>query len=379
VHPKRYVTLDAWRGAAALGVLMYHRFLNRLPLVGGLWMAVQIFFVISGYCIAVAADGAIRRDLGFGAFMRRRLHRIAPPYLASCVFAVVLRLLWKGLAPIAAEWGMYLQNFFMLQWVSLTHAQLAGLPAPSSAAANPRLLVSVYWSLNYEEQFYLIAAALVALAFVWRARASAILLATITAGVAVFNIVRPGMVTGLFCDYWLQFACGVALYIRLCKVPNPRAARWFDLALASAFGACVIEALRQNELSLDPHTFHYWGQLTICLGFAGLLVVVRPFDERLARTAVGRVFGGFGKFSYSLYLVHIPILGALNGLEKRLHPRIGGPATDVCVVAMVIFFSWVFYRLFERPFLNRPLADAPAEPARVQASQGEPSFATEVS
>jgi peptidoglycan/LPS O-acetylase OafA/YrhL len=363
------LTLDAWRGLAALAVFMYHRFLNRLP-VGAGWMGVQLFFVISGYCIAAATDGAIGRELGFAPFMRRRLRRIAPPYLASCVLAIILRL-WSSWRPILTEWGLYLQNFVMMQWVSITRAQLGGGPVPKSAFANPRLLVGAYWSLNYEEQFYLIAAALVALALWWRARMVTVVVVALTAAVAALNFARPGLVTGLFFDYWLQFACGVALYVRLCKLPSPRVRRWFDIGLLAALAVCAREAIRRGEISLDPHTFHFHGQLTFCVAFTCLLVVLRPFDQRMVRSLPGRALAGVGKFSYSLYLIHIPVVGMLYAVEKRLRPHIGDAGCDVIVVSTVLLASWVFYRLFERPFLNRPLADV----AAVAEAEGETSGA----
>jgi len=371
VYPNRYLTLDAWRGAAALGVFFYHRFLNRLP-VGGCWLGVQLFFVISGYCIAAAADGAMRREMGFGAFMKRRLHRIAPPYLASCVLAIGLRQLWKGIAPFVSECGMYLQNLVMMQWVSIARAQFGGGVVPRSASDNPRLLVAAYWSLNYEEQFYLIAGLLVLLALVWRARAAMVAAAAITVGVAAVNFARPGLVTGLFCDYWLQFACGVALFIRLCKMPTPRAALIFDVVLGAALALSAAVSLRHGELSFDPHAYHSYGQLTFCLAFAGLLVVLRPFDARLAKTLIGRSFGGLGKFSYSLYLIHIPVVGGLGFLEKRIERRVGMIGADIFMVGSVLLSSYVFYRLFERPFLNKPLGDqtAPAAEAPVAVIRG---------
>jgi peptidoglycan/LPS O-acetylase OafA/YrhL len=370
MYPRRYSSLDAWRGAAALAVFLYHRFNTRVHLVSGFWLAVQLFFVVSGYCIAAAADEAIRREMGIWPFLKRRFHRIAPPYLASCLVAIVCRLFWKGLAPIAREWGMYLQNFAMLQWVSLTRAHIIGAPM-HSAADNPRLLINVYWSLNYEEQFYLIAALLVGLALIVRTRAAMIAAGALTVAVAALNFARPGQVSGLFCDYWLQFVCGAALYYRLCRVPSARAARRLDLVLAATLGLCLIESYRRGELALDPHAYHFYGQLTICVAFACLLIVLRPVDNQLMRTPVGRLFGALGRFSYSLYLIHIPLMGVLDWFDKRIAPRWGTVAADLFVVSSVLLLSWVFYRLFEKPFLNRPLTDRAAHsPARsVSASQ----------
>jgi peptidoglycan/LPS O-acetylase OafA/YrhL len=75
----RYRSLDIWRGAACLMVVIFHASLYGLPadsagrqdldratgLVAGvvskLWLGVPLFFVISGYCIAVTSDSARRK------------------------------------------------------------------------------------------------------------------------------------------------------------------------------------------------------------------------------------------------------------------------------------------------------------------------------
>jgi peptidoglycan/LPS O-acetylase OafA/YrhL len=364
MYPKRYDTFDAWRGAAALAVFFYHQFLTRWPLVGGLWLAVQLFFVISGYCIAAATDEAIRRRMSPGTFLRRRLRRIAPPYLASCLVAIVCRLMLKGFGPIVREWGMYLQNFAMMQWLYLVKAQLAGAPV-HAASDNPRLLVNVYWSLNYEEQFYVVAAALLVVGLSAR-RLPLVVTVAATAAIAAFNLARPGLVSGVFIDYWLQFFCGTLLYYRLCRV-RARAARGFDWAFLGLLFAFAYKSLRRGELTIDPHDYHFYGQLTVCLAFTFLLVLLRPLDGWFMRTAVGRLFGELGKFSYSLYLVHVPVMGLLGGLERRIRERLGTRCADLFMVAAVLGASWAFSRLFERPFLNRPLVERP------RAAAPEPS------
>jgi peptidoglycan/LPS O-acetylase OafA/YrhL len=73
---KHYSMLDAWRGLAAVGVVLSH--LNA-PINGH--FAVMMFFVISGYCISASADSCLKKELGFGGFMYRRVRRIYPPYL----------------------------------------------------------------------------------------------------------------------------------------------------------------------------------------------------------------------------------------------------------------------------------------------------------
>src|SRR5436853_4616815 len=85
----RFETLDHWRGIACLFVIVYHATIvytsttastapaagwlgELLALTHHLNIGVALFFVISGYCIAAAADGARRRNSGIGQYFIRR-------------------------------------------------------------------------------------------------------------------------------------------------------------------------------------------------------------------------------------------------------------------------------------------------------------------
>jgi peptidoglycan/LPS O-acetylase OafA/YrhL len=148
LFPDRYALIDAWRGLAALAVCIHHS--------GGILIgrhAVLVFFVISGYCIAAAADQCRRNGYGFGTFMWRRARRIYPPYLLSLAFWAATRLLkWHqtGDNDLARPVIHWIQNLTLTQWLTLLFE-----PRPY-APVNPSLFVSVYWSLCYEEQFYIV-------------------------------------------------------------------------------------------------------------------------------------------------------------------------------------------------------------------------------
>src|ERR1700745_4018016 len=99
----RLLTIDALRGIAALGVVLYHainqtqnaiqgsilkwpaltiRFLSSFGYVG-----VFLFFVISGFCIhlqwcrsrSINEQGSV----AFGKFWKRRIRRLYPPYVIA--------------------------------------------------------------------------------------------------------------------------------------------------------------------------------------------------------------------------------------------------------------------------------------------------------
>src|SRR5258708_20764495 len=230
MNPKRYQFLDAVRGLAALDVLVFHS-----HYVKGLWLGVQVFFVVSGYCIASATDSALSRGISIGAFMRRRVRRIAPPYLGSVAFALALGItgLLFGARPAGNSpftIAEVVQNATLTQWLTLTRAWLAGHPFPT-APDNPILLVYSYWSLCYEEQFYLLAG----LVLVFSLRMRPALLATaVVLGLGVVGLIHPTRVTGLLTDYWLQFSCGIVLYQRLFRLRRPALGRSIDVALGIA-------------------------------------------------------------------------------------------------------------------------------------------------
>src|SRR5436305_8136800 len=86
---ERFDMIDAWRGLAALAVVVHH--VTGKIFIGG--PAVILFFVISGYCITASAESCLRKGRGFSHFMWRRVRRIYPPYLLSIAFWAATRII----------------------------------------------------------------------------------------------------------------------------------------------------------------------------------------------------------------------------------------------------------------------------------------------
>jgi exopolysaccharide production protein ExoZ len=197
----RYKLLDAWRGLAALAVVSLH---GAVPLLGGsfksltentAWgkllygaLGVQFFFVISGYCIAGAA---VQQLLDFGEawpFVRARLRRIWPGYLASLFFALLLigahELLAKQGAIQPVESYVLFREMASPVWI-LSHLTLTQWPL------HVKMLNGLYWTLNYEVAFYAIVALL--LIPTWRLNRRGVLGAmhVLTIGSLALLVVKP--------------------------------------------------------------------------------------------------------------------------------------------------------------------------------------------
>jgi peptidoglycan/LPS O-acetylase OafA/YrhL len=157
--PARLAFLDGVRGVAALFVVLHHAYLtiwagphgpygmpsSRVQTVGG-WMlfgrlAVDVFIVLSGYCLMLPV--LRHRQLKGGAlpFYRRRIRRIIPTYYASIALSLLL-------------------IFALIGHRTGTHWD-ASLPVSGHAIMNAVLLVQnfgpprinhVFWSIAVESQ-----------------------------------------------------------------------------------------------------------------------------------------------------------------------------------------------------------------------------------
>lgn len=335
-EPARYRSLDAARGLAALAVAAFHAVsplvepgASRLGdvLLHG-WAGVYLFFPISGYCILAAVESPRARTLG--RFLARRWRRIFPPYWASIALAV-------GVALAALPWNHgTIAELVKPPWQWLAIATLTQL-----LARVPHDVNVVYWSLTYEEQFYLVMAASLLLGP--RARRPALLALSI-ASVAYrlpANALRP---PGLFLDRWMEFAVGMAVF----DFAEGGARRAWATALL-ALGAATV-ALAHDR------------QMAISLAVALALIALRPVDERLAATRTMRSLGRLGAISYSLYLVHVPIGGRVVNLLRRALP------TSVWLVAGAGVAASVLVAIAFHHFVERRFLDARPEPEAARAA-----------
>jgi peptidoglycan/LPS O-acetylase OafA/YrhL len=331
VHP-RYASLDAWRGAAALSVVLFHcgnslvtgeSLFGRALLAG--WMGVFLFFPISGYCILGALRGHENGTLG--AFLTRRWQRIVLPYWASIAFALLV-----ALAALPFNTGS-LDDLTLTPggWVAML--TLTQVFTTQAGAINP-----VYWSLCYEEQFYLVMGLLLFMPS--RLRPAALAALTCVAAIYVSGL-WPWRIEGLFLEYWVCFAVGCGAYLWL---HAPGARTW----ALTIFGIGVLATVATANVAL-----------AVSVAAAIALVVLAPADARLARSIYASPLAALGLMSYSLYLVHVPVGGRLANLLDRLSwPTwaIVPAAATVSIVAAYAFYVVVECR-------TRPVRQAPTTPS----------------
>lgn len=354
VWPERFDMLTAWRGIAATMVVVQH--VGTGPDFGR--YAVMLFFVISGYCISAASESCVRRGLSFGRFMWRRVRRIYPPYLFSILFLYARCKIAGFRNPLGATvifprpLSDWIQNLTLTQWLTLLIHPL------SRPWQNPKLFVLPFWTLCYEEQFYLIMGLLILIAGWVRRRNAVVLLMLVALG---WNLIHMDVTYGIFLDYWVHFGLGVLLFYRLCRMQNVLLRRATDTGLVLMIVTTALLAWLKPPAIPDARPV--FAELLTASAFAMLLLLTRPLDQRFKALRFSPALINLGLISYSLYLIHFVNLNAVRIVTLHLLPRWSPRVVVYAVqIAFHIGIATVFWYFCERPFLNPSIVSTQPRP-----------------
>jgi len=367
----RYYSLDFWRGVACLCVVIMHSMhyvatpeldervksgtVTTLELIAWstsrLWIGVPMFFVISGYCITAAAESARQNGLTTATYFARRFRRIYPPYwiCLACVVPLVLIANWISPGITTDENPLPLPTGLTAgQWLgTLT---LTESWRPLFTGGTSLYAMGTAWTLCYEEQFYILMG--MALLFA-RTRffqfAALLTFATALAVVTKFSQVA----TGTFLDgHWFDFAAGILVYWCV----NRGTRRHTLLAAGALLVGMAAQCINLSNLA----EFHPTGrqERLVAFAFALTILLVHPYDRRMAAHPFARLIAKCGIRCYSIYLVHWPICKILS--HALYLAGIQSTAATLAItlplcMASVLAAGWLFHHLVEQRFLNAPV------------------------
>ena len=358
----RFAFLDGLRGLAALYVVLHHAAveipewkLHKGPKL--VWAAfshghyaVAVFIVLSGFCLTlpVARDPQGRLRGGFLSYLGRRARRILPTYYAALVFCVLMVALSPSLQnPGPSRWMHALPVFgtgVVLSHLALVHNLWAGWFFKIDPPA---------WSVATEWQIYLLFPALLAL----RRRAGSA--ATVAAGLAFgwalawLSVPFGQPALWMLCPWYVGlFAMGMAAAVACtsgARLGGSRPLAWAFAALVALVGPLLLDPAHRDIMMIDPIV----GAVSALLIVACARRAAEGRSSRLLRLLESRRALSLGSVSYSLYLIHFPLLSLAAatmrarglGAETQLILMLG-VASPLCVLA-----ARVFHRAFERPFL----------------------------
>ena len=301
----KYMTLQAGRGLAALLVVMQHSstFAGVVP---GLWvhpeisrwlmgmkLGVAFFFVLSGIVILTAHWEDVGRPDRVRRYAWKRFRRIYPIY-------------WVVLIPVvASQLVLGTQPERSNPWVVMSSVVLVRI----RSGYQTNLVVA--WTLFIEVLFY----ALFALALVNRKVGAAVLgLWFAMSGLNLMH--RPMVAEMLFSPLHLLFAMGMAVawWMRRRKTARP------GVLLASG-GAVLLTGLIYGGWRGSASCWVYlWAGVGTAIALLGAVEL-----ERRGRMGVPGWLRFLGDASYSIYLVHFPVIAALARVCHRMDARLHLP------------------------------------------------------
>ena len=146
-HPKYRPDIDGLRAIAVLAVILFHAFPNW---IGGGFIGVDVFFVISGYLIStILIDNLAKNTFSVSEFYARRIKRIFPALIIVLAFCFVLG--WFVLSPLEYK---QLGKHIFASAIFIQNIILWNETGYFDNAANTKPLLHI-WSLGVEEQFYM--------------------------------------------------------------------------------------------------------------------------------------------------------------------------------------------------------------------------------
>jgi peptidoglycan/LPS O-acetylase OafA/YrhL len=318
---------------------------------------VAVFIVLSGYVlmmpVAQSADGALRG--GLASYVKRRFLRIVPAYYAALALSAAIVIWTPHLASgIGSDWDRSVPalthkaiftHLFLLH--NLFWDSIYKLDGPA-------------WTVATEWQIYFLLPLILLPA--WRKWGLGGLMATgACLGYAphfLFNARFEEACPHFIFLFTLGMTAAVLNHNTEVRADSRYGnTRWS--AAAMAFGGI---ALMANCLA--PHwTYRHYYLVEIPLGMGVLCFMVyatRLMERRETRPpAVLRVLNSrvalwLGAFSYSLYLIHYPIVGGVDAvlLSHHVSPPVSA-AILVSLIVVVPLVAYGFFVIFERPFLAR--------------------------
>ena len=356
---------------AAVYVVCFHLAAGWLPCTKGLihlaltpfqfghW-AVILFIVISGFCLMlpVVQDRSHELPKGRKWFFERRARRILPGYYAALLLSLLM--------PFASAHGL---KDFLAGNLHITHTPLFEHFSLANVLAHLTLVynwhpdwVSAFnwplWSVAAEVQIYVLFAFL--LLPIWKrfGNIGAVLVAWVLGTCPL--IISPHW-NLQWTAPWMAgaFAFGMA---GAQWVVEQRSTRWAaPLGLACLGLFCVVRFLPGAEGASASVWFLVCEDLLAGVGATALIVWCaqrQSGQSWLVRLLESRPLLHLGLISYSIYLLHVPIMQKFSGLNDIL-ARLPLPIAlriliwFAFILAGVILAATAFYSWIEAPFLRR--------------------------
>jgi peptidoglycan/LPS O-acetylase OafA/YrhL len=365
---KTYLTsIDVLRGIAAFWVVLYHTwgffypnsvttehvvmprlsdgplFLLTFFLIQFGYLGVNLFFVLSGFCIHLPQAkkylSTPSEQLNLKKFFIQRFRRLYPAYLASIVLVVLIQVFIFILQKAGHKPGLDLVAVARDAGISVGFLQFI---FPKSLQFN-----GVYWTLLFELQFYLLYPLLLKITRKTGFVPVLIVLFLVQVGFSTFPI------TYKYAFFLRYFEWFLGMYIAESYLTGKKPFHSKPLLIAGVvflIGGILTNLSIYTWMSRD---------FTTSIGFGFLLAsaIQKESDNKLSALWSNKTLVQLGTSSYSLYLIHLPLLTlywTLAEFASKVKPALGVTKFGIIfVVFLMPLAANLFYKQFELRFMKK--------------------------
>ena len=364
--------LDGLRGIAILLVMLHHftHFEQTTGFDGPIrsvlaffWIGVDVFFVLSGFLITGILLDTRGSKRYFTTFYARRTLRIFPLYYLVLVLALVVlpnfpavEGLLDGQAGVPPEERVNVPEWpYWLYWTNVSIAERGWVHG----------WVDVAWSLAIEEQFYVVWPLVV---WLCPPRLVALLCGIILVSEPIARVYARAVdypVLWMYVLTWYRLdglAVGALLAVAHRSGLLPRLDRWVPVVVIACVAGLVACAILGGHTWWWNRWMQQYGYSLIAIGAGAMLVsaVAKPAGSLWPRILSVGWLRAFGKHSYGLYLIHLPVMRVV--LEYVINPGEYETLGMGRWIAQLLFYTvttapafalaWLSWRLFEEPILR---------------------------
>lgn len=333
----RFVQLDALRFFFAVIVVLGHAFGFEATLVNG-GFAVDFFFILSGFVLSHALIG---RPSSAAGFAWARLARLYPLHLVTLawIVVIVLRTVPQDLIPAAPELAVHLT---MLQGLAILGKHTWNQPSWSISIeliVNILLFYPIVRARSVAAATACVVGAYAAILVIWGPLFNGFSIQRIGSPLLSGGLLRG--VGGILLGY-LLYEAHLALKRRLAAGTGFRRAA---TAIESA-GLCILGL----SMAIDSPVLHY-----LPVPISALLILQMATVPGAVSRALGtRFFAALGDISFSIYLLHTPLLITFGAAGLiTLDTRAGSFFAWALYLVMLVPLSFASFRYIERPLQRR--------------------------